>query len=1381
MNTKFIAFALFAVLASLFLSPLTTAEYEDLIFDNGGILTSKISEIEQTIKMFEDRTGVKIRIYTDDLVYGDYDDIDTVANNAYKWEVLDIGGKPAYNILLYYAKTYEKGKLAYVHSRSCEDFVEFTDELKKGKISEDKIAEDILDKVNLIIAKIKELKDAYGEECEKASEQEAGIEVVKENSIYLIDNENLENGGWKDILSLYPLTTYHVVPAKYLKSQLDDDQKMTLRKGKVIYNPTLVYHKEGENLDLDSIMIYLDQLIGPNPEDFNLYIVNNAPTKLNLALQKYGALQKFSFKEIAILLSRDYPRLWGKKRGGYDSVVLSEDDYATGLLASHFASYTNSPLVFSADDLKNYYYEKLYCIGNVKHSDCDKKYSFVNIEGVQKFLRKTTKTDKVILVNPIDIEDGSCEQIPWETQFGKLEKSHCGDSIISPLLASVKNELIVPIENEPLDVGMLRGIMPPDSNKFYVDKDENYYFQTSNSIEKYNFEKQEVEWVLKLDEKNYISFISPEGKTYIAMRSTGDIFEIKGDRSEKICSLGKDSMLVDSHIELPLDFAVDDEGNMYFVGNNYDYSYGVSAKLAVFDKNCQQIYDDIIFDVGRLEQRLDEFFKEYAPYKEFHLTLKEIYYKEIKISFKPDGIYFILLFSSNLELGENNEQDNYVIVVYKYDKEKHDQEWFENEDDYKKTYRIYTNYKRKPKNMQIGESGNLYFLSGQNLVEVPDNLESVESRDLLPSIGSMGAMSSNDGKIYLLYNDVVIAVFDEDKLISGDKKTPEKLINPLVECYSYKLGANKEKETFENSINMKQNYIKTTFDKKLGEIGGEYKYLTVIASPRSIPISSYFGCSLGDYYGGNEIRMPFDSKIIEGDATGRIFGITVSDASSYFNRIASFSEGDEAFVPSDGKTREFEKIGIVAYDFGKYQEYILELRKQLSEKYEVECSVGYIPFIGKGCDWNIYTSSLRYFKDKDIFIYDDHGKVNSLLAVPVDWRLDNISSTIGVTQACSTGDYYASYVQTKKPNLFASNFMRMGGLGYIGAPSLTLRSDIVKVLASKLMSGYDLGNTLESTVNDPNIKKTLEYFGSIYSIKDLAPNHMLFGDPTIKPALKKKIKLHFDVVESEKRHECEMEGDVKVCNRRAAVKTAKVKMCGKVRSMKVESIVYKGQYGAPDTEEADVYNPLLSFWKSLSDKQQSNMMKNLESHNIKYTKLRLNVLTEDDKSLAGGEYDYEDGLNLAAQDPVYCWCLNNIDQCRKKYDKEIEDKKPTSTPPPEPVEEPKKEEPKKESVHICTGKIGDIKCECRTCDNPKPIKNINGQVWGVSCERENLNIRFTKQASVWHPGYEILKGPKGYKDDYLCIVECSEDNTCSSKNVEFDAYPIFEELGFKDE
>ncbi len=209
-----------------------------------------------------------------------------------------------------------------------------------------------------------------------------------------------------------------------------------------------------ESFDVDSSIYFMQQYQKDGRE--TLTLVGSTPLELDqllVAKPELGVgLSESNIKRIA---SKDYLSYWKN----YHTIIYTEDDYQTALLASSYASLLNAPLIIKGtlmDRPEVFNKKKVFCVGNVDflNGKCEESYTLV---GLRKKYLEVTSTKNIVLVNPSDIiEDKSLV-----TTIGfKPEKSshslgvlYAKTSLSSPFLASAKHQLLLStISKEPADI-----------------------------------------------------------------------------------------------------------------------------------------------------------------------------------------------------------------------------------------------------------------------------------------------------------------------------------------------------------------------------------------------------------------------------------------------------------------------------------------------------------------------------------------------------------------------------------------------------------------------------------------------------------------------------------------------------------------------------------------------------------------------------------------------------------------------------------------------------------------------------------------------------------------------------------------------------------------
>jgi beta propeller repeat protein len=257
---------------------------------------------------------------------------------------------------------------------------------------------------------------------EEIAPSKKNMNFYSQKEVFLISDEN-----WHDVLRLVPLTTWS-----------------SPGKGIIGMYPTLIYHRENENFDADSIIRFFQQynpthltIFGDTPQDLDNLLVAPKPTGAGLQV---GQISKYKMSK--------YLTFWNN----IDIVVISEDDYETGLMASVLASYLNAPLLF--DWQFNYQLlddKYAYTVGNLKQDTLNQiksrclppteKNTFTLTELREKYV-DSTNTDKVILVNHEDL-DISVKKAFTPEMSSAISNLHTKHSLAAPFLAAAKHEVII--------------------------------------------------------------------------------------------------------------------------------------------------------------------------------------------------------------------------------------------------------------------------------------------------------------------------------------------------------------------------------------------------------------------------------------------------------------------------------------------------------------------------------------------------------------------------------------------------------------------------------------------------------------------------------------------------------------------------------------------------------------------------------------------------------------------------------------------------------------------------------------------------------------------------------------------------------------------------
>lgn len=283
-----------------------------------------------------------------------------------------------------------------------------------------------------------------------------------------------------------------------------------------------------------------------------------------------------------------------------------------------------------------------------------------------------------------------------------------------------------------------------------------------------------------------------------------------------------------------------------------------------------------------------------------------------------------------------------------------------------------------------------------------------------------------------------------------------------------------------------------TFEDHVGSIGFAIEYLTIVAAPNAVPMAREVPTPWGvdDFIATD----PTDYADPNGDgfyelAVGRIFGLTLSDVSSYVARVLHYVEiGNTAhtkkalFIAGPPET-EYENLGNA------------EMAGALTEVfgkigYEAEAIV--LP------EWGDSTNPADW-KDKGLIVYMGHGEPQAA-GINSD-ALPELSNSVVITEACLAAAWDKANTKHK---LFAARAMRKGAVGLVGATDSTNFFDVWRFLHRVYGEGESLGRAFQRVKNIGTSYRLGEgdslqqlYVGQ--TSNDL-PHFILIGDPIFKVA-----------------------------------------------------------------------------------------------------------------------------------------------------------------------------------------------------------------------------------------------------------------------------------------
>jgi len=233
-------------------------------------------------------------------------------------------------------------------------------------------------------------------------------------------------------------------------------------------NPAIcIYNEEGatihhESFDADSI-IYFMQQYAPD----NVILIREPPQELKNLLTRpvEDEVSGAGLREEQIHTRgvSDYLSYWDQSK--LESIVYVEDNYELVLLASSYASLINTPLIVegsSLDDLQDGYIgdpcvfdnKEIILVGSqewLNSFTCPPKAKSctdtLTMNELQERYISLTNTDKIVLTNPDDLSIDIQQYIKPKKSMEKNIVLYSKTSLVAPILASAKHELIIPIKS----------------------------------------------------------------------------------------------------------------------------------------------------------------------------------------------------------------------------------------------------------------------------------------------------------------------------------------------------------------------------------------------------------------------------------------------------------------------------------------------------------------------------------------------------------------------------------------------------------------------------------------------------------------------------------------------------------------------------------------------------------------------------------------------------------------------------------------------------------------------------------------------------------------------------------------------------------------------
>ena len=885
------------------------------------------------------------------------------------------------------------------------------------------------------------------------------------------------------------------ISARYIKIEFSDSEYQTIKPNWKQVSEIRVFGDEEffyNAIDVDSVSYFLNQF---NVGNINFVELISGGFDKFMTHSKGGissawggiGINKDKVSKISII---DYLSYWKS----YKDVVYVEDDYETALMASVYASFINAPLIVSGGELdldKNFNGRNIICVGDVSR-DCDKRYS---LRELRKLYVDETKTDKVILVNPDDLNMRIYEKFSPRKTSGSIYDLFSKTSLVAPILASAKQEVVISIRDK--DYRNIDSFIEEEIER--LSSDESFYedsivekssLSLGNGLVnliKRNLESGE-EWSIFLRDnvrglrikRDILSFFdSKNGFNWVNLNSLGGGVGLLGEIQKFNDGLLQD-FLEDSYDfddgkivykkyipetkSLGIYLMNFSSGKSNLIYSVSDYIYGYYNTLVSLDG------DRVVFSSGAPADK----------HSEYSSSFYEVYMKD------SNGLV-LLGNGSNVALTNLMIRGGYVVwLTSDYKISVYNIESGENFtiDDYNYVYfRLYNNYIMA---VEVRDSGD-YALS---II----NIDSGEKKYLDDRI------TFSDTDRPGVYGDFLLWVDSGEDSGGHCLKYPNENCAVDLDCGGYKNTCVGSKI---NIYSMKEKkVVKEIFDEsgynfvlngdeiyylRNNEYREDYKikYLTIfaannaIASKYRIYYSSFgiFADSLDQKVYGEMYSTYKGTDLF----VGRVQGISVSDVSSYIARVLFYEDISEksknklAIIIGNSKKDDFNG----AYKF--YYETAPRWTEIFSAaKYYVECLVG--ESSNDLC--LIYKDKKKEFafamKNRETIYLGHHGSAS---AAGLEYNeIPKLSPSVFLVHSCSTCSSYSG-------TSFCNNVIREGAVGYVGAIGITFDSDKAydRVFERMYKDGESTGEAIQYAYSGR---------GGNYVLQDAYPYTTLFGDPT---------------------------------------------------------------------------------------------------------------------------------------------------------------------------------------------------------------------------------------------------------------------------------------------
>ncbi len=320
----------------------------------------------------------------------------------------------------------------------------------------------------------------------------------------------------------------------------------------------------------------------------------------------------------------------------------------------------------------------------------------------------------------------------------------------------------------------------------------------------------------------------------------------------------------------------------------------------------------------------------------------------------------------------------------------------------------------------------------------------------------------------------------------------------------------------ETKITERIEVVKTNLQAK-SHLATDKSYLTVLASPRAVPLSYITDCDKDSSEDRDGADFQYATSLSTEARVGRIFTSSLYYTTMYITKEI-FRNKLEGMDPVQGDSMHYQSLSEVSWDFPGLQMDSISMSRQIKDMGEtIYCGIdNYQHIEGDTCDVPVGGFIVPFYenirKDTKIFFIEGHGMSEKAGFLKTE-NIISVNPLDVISKSCGSGDYYSSIDNNLFSTTWLSNgasafYGSLGGLRAIVSLFESNRIEILENPSQKILLRY-LTKSNTETVSDALSdmrEKTEEYMENSYNninphMSAWLDTFILFGDPLSKPSL----------------------------------------------------------------------------------------------------------------------------------------------------------------------------------------------------------------------------------------------------------------------------------------